>query len=367
MKQLPTSNNKDASSKELTKETLIINAIAKMNISALEILLDDSGIYHNTTKETFLEKLEDLFLTRKNNGDRHLKVYSGKCNADCNLCKNCGNKGYRFVGNKSNIYFDFIFKFYGQNNSNIFYCYYFETDETIEKLEYKTYVEINEDENVDFVKTPEYLLKMSAATTAFSEICSPKKGITAEQFIKWFHKHSDLYEEIGYDFFGPKMKWTPFLKLYSDLEETKNYLELYLPIIKKAYSQLSILKTEQNYIDWIIEYEDIYFNSPYYLKHGLKLKNGIIYCEANYNTTIIFDGNDFLETYLFLKSLLKYNIKLIKKYSIYDNKEFSYKDLDFCNKESTENVKSLKNHIKKREALAKLGIEIPYNQVFYYY
>ena len=170
LEQLAALDNQSDASQEQTKAEQIINAFAEMNIAALEILLDDAKTYQDASKEVFLEKVEELFLAHKNSGDDYLFSYPGKCGAENSRCDNCGKTGYRFVGNHSNHYFDFIFEIGRETVSDIYDCSRFETPETIENLESKASLDFDEDEKAYFVKTPDYLSKVSAAKEAFSEI-----------------------------------------------------------------------------------------------------------------------------------------------------------------------------------------------------
>jgi hypothetical protein len=250
LEQLFALDNQGDAVQEPTKAEQILNAFVAMNISSLEILLDDSKTYQDATKEVFLEKLVALFLAHKKIGDDYFIVYQGKCGADCSLCPNSGKSGYRFVGNHSNNYFDFIFELVGQNISDIYDCSRFETTETIENLESKANLDFDDDEKAYFVKTPEYLIKVNAAQEAFSEIStSPPQLLDFEQLSYWVDKYDSLYESTGgYDVFQSRFKWSPFASLYSDLKEIKDYLDTHFQQIQVSYTQFSHLETEQDYL-----------------------------------------------------------------------------------------------------------------------
>jgi hypothetical protein len=295
LKQLLALDNQDDASNEPTKAEHIIKAITEMNSAALEILLDDTKTYQDATKEVFLEKLEELFLAHKNSGDDYLISYPGKCGAEYSLCDNCGKTGYRFVGNHSNNYFDFIFELVGQNIRDIYDCSRFETPETIENLESKANLDFDEDEKASFVKTPVYLSKVRTAREAFSEIItSPPQLLDFEQLSYWVDKYAVLSERIGaYDIFEPIMKWTPFVRLYSDLKEIKIYLDLNFKSIQNTNEEYKTLQTEQNYTDWIVNYYIIFDSAPADLKYNLTLEKSVVSCQIDNKTTLLFQGSEF--------------------------------------------------------------------------
>ena len=358
--QLLALDNQGDAPNEPTKVEMIIKAITEMNSTALEILLEDTKTYQDVPKELFLGKLEEIFLAHKNSGDDYLSSYPGKCNAKCSLCENCGKTGFRFVGNHSNNYFDFIFELDGQNTNDIYNCSRFETTVTLENLETKASLDFDEDEHASFVKTPEYLIKVTAAEKAFSEICtSPPQLLDFEQLSYWVDKHAIISEKIGaYDLFDPIMKWTPFTSLYSDLKRMKNYLDLNYQTILHANTHYKTLQTEQNYIDWIVKQYTIFNQMPLHLKCCLTLEKNILSCKIDKKTSIFFQGQEFLEAHHFLKNYNSKNEELLKKYCIYNDKEYSEKyDDDSFN----EDLCNLNYHLQQREALKKIGIEIPFH------
>jgi hypothetical protein len=344
---------------EPTKAELIIKAFAEMNIAALEILLDDAKTYQDASKEVFLEKVEELFLAHKNSGDDYLISYSGKCGAENSRCDNCGKTGYRFVGNQSNNYSDFIFEIGRETVSDIYDCSRFETAETIENLASQASLDFDEDEKAYFVKTPDYLYKVNAAGKAFAEISTtPPQLLDFEQLSYWVNKHAVLSERIGdFDIFEPIMKWTPFVRLYSDLKEIKEYLNLNFKPIQNANEEYKTLQTEQHYIDWIIKNYAVFDPAPSDLQYGLTLENSVVSCKIDNHTTLFFHGQEFLEAYHFLKNYETKNAELLKKYCVYNEEEYweKWNDNNF-----KDDLSNLNYHLQQRDALSKIGVEIPF-------
>jgi hypothetical protein len=359
LEELLALDNQGDAAQEPTKAELIIEAFAAMNSTALEILLDDTKTYQDASKELFLERLEELFQAHKNSGDDYLFSYPGKCCADASRCDNCGKTGYRFVGNQSNNYSDFIFEIGRETVSDIYDCSRFEITETIENLETKASLDFDEDEKASFVKTPEYLIKVTAAEEAFSEISTtPPQLLDFEQLSYWVDKYAVLSERIGeYDFFEPIMKWTPFTHLYYNLKRITNYFNTNLKLIQLANEQYKTLQTEQDYIDWIVKYYDIFDKTPYEFRSSTTIDKGFVYFSFYNKTKILLHGQECMEAYHFFKNYETKNAELLKKYCVYNDAEYreKYNDDSF-----EEDLSNLKYHLQQREALSKIGIEIPF-------
>ena len=103
-----------------SKKPLIIQAFSEMNISLLEVLLNDNRTYQNATKETFLEKMNVVFELFKQSEDTALIPYDGKCNSDC--CKNMGCTGFTFIGNHTNSFIDLVFDETENDFKDIYCC-----------------------------------------------------------------------------------------------------------------------------------------------------------------------------------------------------------------------------------------------------
>jgi len=349
-----------------SKKPFILKAIATMDVSLLEVLLEDYKTYQDAPKDIFIEKLKVAFDEFKAKNDTELLPHKGKCNGTG--CENKGCSGFSFVGNISKMHLDLIFEETDNNYKDICKCSEFKTDVKIKKLNGKVYLDIEEDEKAYFVKTADYLSKVDAATKAFSEIITtPQRLLDFEQLSFWIKKQSDLYKRIdGYDFFGPTMKWTAFAQLYYDLMKIEDYLNKNLPEIHNAYNQYQQLDTEQNRIDWILKYETIFENAPYGFQKS-SITESVIEYSLDKKTSVLFYGQEFLETFRFIANFKTDNNKLLQKYCIYNVEEFHLKYNDSRNKNIQKEIFRLKYHIRKREALAKIGIEVPLFQISHYF
>jgi hypothetical protein len=111
-----------------SKKESIIKGFFEMNISLLEMTLDENKYYHNgLDRKSFLEKINDVFDRFKKAKDTTLIPYIGKCNGG-----NCYAKGkcigFSFVGNFSNNGINLNFEEGENDYLNIQRCHDFEID-----------------------------------------------------------------------------------------------------------------------------------------------------------------------------------------------------------------------------------------------
>jgi len=121
----------------------ILNYFTSMDIDNLRLHLQDKYTYEDTTKELFLNQIASVFEAYKYSGDTELLLFEGACNSDGKNCPNCGIKGYRFVGNNSKNYMDFLFETEGDDIKDIFSCEQFKTIVEIEDLGTKAEFDID--------------------------------------------------------------------------------------------------------------------------------------------------------------------------------------------------------------------------------
>lgn len=128
-----------------SKKQHIIHAITELDISKLEVLLDEDKTYQDTTKEMFISKLSEAFIKFKESKDDSLYFREGKCGSK--LCKNRGCKGYTFIGNNSRLHMDLIFEESNNEIVDIYHCNDFSSSEVRIKS-MQVYINVKEDEKV---------------------------------------------------------------------------------------------------------------------------------------------------------------------------------------------------------------------------
>jgi hypothetical protein len=172
-------------------------------------------------------------------------------------------------------------------------------------------------------------------------------------------KHAVTDEIIGsYDVFKSQMRWTPFSMLYDELKKLRNYISRYNPDIRQANSFKSLLKTEQELIDWIFTNEALYEAAPFDLTFSFE-KEGDGYIFNRGDQFILF-GEEFDQTFGFIYFYKENYENLLQKYNTYTAEEESeaYNDQDLF-REGVD-FYSLKFHLEKRKAMKELGIDIPF-------
>jgi len=336
----------------------MLNYFTSMDIDKLRFYLKEAYSYEDTTKEIFLNKLEDVFNAHKKSGDTELLIYKGACGSK--TCENCGIKGYRFVGNHSKNYLDLLFIMEGDEIKDIFHCVEFETNVELDDLGEKDSMYFDLDDQVKFPKTPEYWARVYAATAAFSEIITtPPKLIDFEELSYWVDKHFELNTRIGgYNIFRPSMKWSPFSSLYADLNEDRVYISTHIKEFIQANNSFEQISGEQNLIDWLLKYEAIYEEASLELKYTF-VKEGENYISEKLHS-VNYTGEKFIQTFNFINSYQENNEKLLKKYSTYTVEEETeaHNNLEYF-REGID-VDSLRFHLEKRKALENIGISLPF-------
>ena len=88
-----------------TQADAFLYFLQRLDINRVSNVLEDARNYQNFEKPLFIEKLSNVFQEFIQAGDTYLNGYDGVCNSKtCNF--NC--KGFSFVGNISENYFDMI-------------------------------------------------------------------------------------------------------------------------------------------------------------------------------------------------------------------------------------------------------------------
>jgi hypothetical protein len=329
-----------------------------MDIDKLRLYLKDEYTYQDTTKEIFLSKISAIFNSCKKLKDTELIIYKCKCGGK--TCDNCGKPGYRFVGNISKNHFDLIFETEGDDIKDIYHCEQFKIFERIEDLGTRVSIEINLDDQVTFIKSPEYWSKVYAAKNAWSEIITtPPRQIDFQDLCYWVDKHAITDTLIGsYDLFDGIMKWTAFSSLYADLKDVRSYISNHIEEFKLANYQAKQIQTEQHLIDWLVKYEDIHEGASTIIKYCFVKLNGNF--RLYVKNPILFNDPMFNETFCFMKYFQDHFDEVFQKYSTYTDEENSILYNTAGRRADGVAVFSLKFHLANRKALAEVGIDVPF-------
>jgi len=91
-----------------TQAEAILHFFMKLDIDMVNELLDGDRTYSDLEKPLFIHKLGNAFDEFLAAGDEHLFLYPGKCSSV--ICDSSGCPGYAFVGNKSGLFMELVFK-----------------------------------------------------------------------------------------------------------------------------------------------------------------------------------------------------------------------------------------------------------------
>jgi hypothetical protein len=329
-----------------------------MRADLLSFVLRDEYSYQDTTKETFLEKLEQLFLKHKAEGDKKLLIHPGQCAGV--ECDNCGKRGYRFVGDHTGNFINFIFISDGDEVTDIFDCVKFKTDQPTEPTGEMDSFDFDDDDKVTFIKTPEYWSKAVAAQDAFREIVtSPPRLLDYDDVCYWLDKHADLNFRIGdYFFLNPNMKWSPFSKLYATFIKYRFYISTYEFETGREYNAIKAAKTDEEKIAWVFRNEEIFENAPGDFRFFFSsTKRGY---RLNRTETYILTGKHFRQAFRFLNTYERILNALLEKYNTFTYEEFQEALRPDRPMSDDSNIFSLKFHLDRRKALQEVGIQIPF-------
>jgi len=329
-----------------------------MDIDLLRYYLKDKYTYQEATKEVFLEKIERIFEKHRVAGDTELWLYPGACAGTD--CPNCGKKGYRLVGNHSKNYLNLIFEMNGDEITDIYSCSQFKSDIEVPDLGEKSSIDIDRDETANFPKPKSYWTRVNDAQEAYNEIVTqPPRKLSFEEIESWQGRYAGLYERLGgFRLLLRPLKWSPFLFLYYELNEIAEVVSPNLDKISQANREYNENWTEQELIDWVVAYEEIYHIGTLELKYFM-VEKGENYGFAEFDK-YLFTGEVFAEVYAFFDTIESHFYKLLEKYSIFtgDEKE-EIADTDDWKKKFDERD-LLRFHIQKRKELEELGVFLPY-------
>lgn len=323
-----------------------------MDIDLLRYHLKDKYTYQEATKEVFLDKIEAIFEKHRAAGDTELLLYPGACAGE--TCSNCGNRGYRFVGNHSNNYLDLLFETKGDDITDLYSCSQFRSDIEIADLNDRSSIDIDLDETANFPKPTSYWTRVYAAQDAYNEmITQPPRILRFDEIVYWLDKHSDLYEQLGqFRLTRPTMKWTPFLILYADLAELGTIISENIEAIRQANQSLVNSFIEKEPIEWVLAYEELYNKGNVELMYYLE-KRGEDYGLIEFDN-YLFTGEVFAHVFNFFDTYTTHFNELISKYSIYNEEEGWDADKN--------DRYSLRFHLQKRRELENIGVLLPYYQ-----
>jgi hypothetical protein len=331
-----------------SKKSLIIKAFSEMNISLLEVLLDDNNTYQNATKETFLEKLNVVFEQFKQSGDTTLLLFAGKCNGKS--CDSYKHKGYSFVGNHSHSFIDFIFDETEIDFKDIYHCCDMKAKEVDIKKKSKFYIEVRLDEKAKYSPSPSKAKVFQKCKDAYNEIVKSKHQIiTNEILISWLERNRSLYNHIEDNSNGFLIlvyrSVDNFRNLYISIESRIKYIESQLPAYKalEEYKNLDV-SLEPIILKWLVVHEELYNNASdllYSIDNDgkLKINHPQLLVEQKY-----MEGNYKIMTE-FVKQYKEHYWEMLYKYQVHDDETSK---MMYADSEEYKKHYSIKHNLEKR-------------------
>ncbi len=323
----------------------ILQSLSNMDIGMLELILDDSRTYQDATKETFLQKLNEVFTKFKSGNDGSLIPYSGACVSDkCN--KGC--KGYSFVGNNSNNHTDFIFEETKTDFKDIYHCSHFKIDNPEIELGDDFSLYVLGDDKADFKPSIEYLAKVQLCGKAYDELVKDEiTYLSKDDYTYWLQKHYDLYQTFDF----PPLFYNIFYKFHS-LYRRLNNIAAYLKFNNEALKAIEDYNSfdsgnEELLLKWLVKYEQLGDELSLLLvdcfHNEEELKTGYVKLSKDYNLQIAV--SDFEDVILFKQKFDEHYWDMLDKFSTVE--ESKWNNLEKWTEES-EKSSSLKFHLERR-------------------
>jgi hypothetical protein len=328
----------------------------KMDIEQLRLILKDEYSYQDTSKDVFLDELEGYLECHRSYGETELLMYKGVCGKE--TCPNKGKGGYRFVGDITGNYMDFIFVEEGDDIKDIYTCEELSCNADCGALDSRATFYIQLDKRNSFERTLDYELKLQAAMSALDELFNDKVcDMDLDKVKYWLEKHKETHLKIGEDDpFSPIMKWTAFSALYKEFSNLLEFIDGYGEQIQSAYD-IRPDDNEERLIAWIIEHEELYEKIPRDLPLSVYFKN--TYDGKSKNLELNFTDIEVIKLFAFRDFFTSNHEVLMNKYDSYTydetNQEYE-KNHDYSFHRT---LNTLSFHLNRRKELAEKGINIP--------
>jgi hypothetical protein len=329
--------------------TSLIKAISSMDKDALELILEDDVLYQDTTKEIFLQKLNDTFQLFKQNEDSKLIAIEGKCNSI--ICGNKNKGGVSFIGNVSGLYIDLIIENEEGAVKDIYECKDFCKNKNASiKQTRKLSLNIFVYEKKTFKPIQNYNKIDNETIEATNKLKQYNNSeITKEQIIKWVDDHEELYNSMNW------MTWTNlpyrdqshFNQVYIDIYKVYEFLFLEDKALKALEEFRTIeIENELPLLQWLAKFECLFdllsFLHPDVVSEE-SMNSGIIILHKDYTA---FFKTELLKNCIEVSGIFDthYYVKLKKHSTLTKKEEEDLTPFD----DDYEQKSSLKYHLKKR-------------------
>ena len=284
----------------MNPKDLILKYISEMDSEMLSMVLSDEQTYQEATKTVFLEKLEELFVEFRENGNTQLTPYIGTCGSED--CTNRGCTGYSFVGEASKESIDLIFEESEGIVKDIYNCNFMLSEYKDRDNCHSKFLYVSPDEEAKYIPSPDYLYKVQLCQKAIDEISSTDKTyLTKDDYIYWLEKYKGLKDSLK-DIHIVFNKTGVFSDIYFSFSEMVEFLEYEADAFKGLQEfKLIDVSNETQLIQFLLKFEDsirnldslIYFylpseEEPYQGFVEFKKKHRIYISVSDYQTVLRF-------------------------------------------------------------------------------
>ncbi len=287
----------------------IIQSICSMDIESLNDLLDESEIYINTRKSTFIEKLRDTFSVMNIDSvetDNTLVSYKGYCaNKEC---LECGMEGVSFTSKNGRVRFDLIISDV-DGKIEIYQCNDIITYEEVTQNTFKYEIQLYEHEKIGFLPTNEFSIIESNCQNQLDQLNLFEDRIEDLEFIKiWINKNNSLYDSLHTEVKHPVFEY--FQGIYSTLNDLIIYSQQG-EIALKAIIEFSRFSQDdvQIQLEWLKQYiniaidlfPEIIVEDNYFKMFSLKIESkelrNLVEFKSIFDNLYAVLGDKFYEAY----------------------------------------------------------------------
>lgn len=291
---------------KITKKETIIKAITEMDISLLDVILDDDRAYMDVSKKLFLETLSSKFNTLKRYGTNKFEVVrKGSCVSTHKGCNGC--KGYTFL-TRDNNYLDLIFKENNNEIEDLFLCSELVNEEKLQK-DNNIYFSFREDEKVKYDSTVNLVDEQKTIRKAEQDFEKFENTITdIEVIMSWYYKYEafnkslTIYDRLNYDFIKS------FTSIFNTVDDLHVVIE-YNTMASLAMVEFEKLDKENEIriIDWLIKFEnnELYENYCYEVIDNQETLYLIKLLDSKFtekHKNVIIDVKSYKESIVFYKT-----------------------------------------------------------------
>lgn len=229
-----------------------------MDVQMLELLLEENLLYDGVDKNTFLERLEELFDEFKSNKDDRLVLLKGKSNSKNFEYNN--ESGYALVGNNSKCHTAFIFKETYNDIIRINHCTDFVMEDEKVKLNKRIHFNSGSESKL-MIPVFDALSKKNKSIeckTAMDELKKYEDCIKYNDAVQWLIDNI-LLQLITNSIYEENEEVSSFNYWYAEL---KRYVAsiLYKKEVTSALEEFKNLEqyNEKERFNWLLKHEDLY-------------------------------------------------------------------------------------------------------------